>query len=152
MGVNHYRKWETRGFRELGVDNLYSMLAFRQKIFVVEQDCSYEDLDGLDQVSDHIMCFDGPEIIAYARATPPRVRSNNSSLSRISVCHANRDSGLGRELLDKSIDFNFKKWPSHKISISAQTYLIKFYQSLGFQIQGPEYQEDGIPHVKMILN
>ena len=145
------KRWETLGFRDLGIDNLYSLLSFRQRIFVVEQECPYEDLDGVDQSSDHIMCFDGSDIIAYSRSSPPATGSNSSALSRIAVCHLNRNAGLGRELLKKSIDFNFAKWPDSQICISAQTYLIEFYQSLGFLSVGSDYQEDGIPHIKMVL-
>tara|TARA_B100000579_G_scaffold321842_1_gene271550 strand:- start:708 stop:1193 length:486 start_codon:yes stop_codon:yes gene_type:complete len=142
--------WQAFRFADLDKSLMYSILELRQKVFVVEQNCAYRDLDGLDQVASHITCIQNNKIIAYARGLPPLKDSIYSTLGRILVAVEKRGAGLGRELVQRSIDFNLLEWPNRMIRISAQSYLIDFYQGFGFEVKGSEYLEDGIPHTQMI--
>ena len=151
MVMNTNLRWQILKFDELNTCQLYSILELRQEIFVVEQACAYLDLDRLDQTASHIMCIHKNSTIAYARALPPARDSGESSLSRIVVSREMRGTGIGRELVSRAIESNLKIWPMCQIRISAQTYLINFYNALGFTVSGLEYLEDGIPHIKMVL-
>ena len=142
--------WQTFKFSDLDKSLMYSILELRQKVFVVEQNCSYRDLDGLDQVASHVTCIQNKKIIAYSRGLPPSRDSIYSTLSRILVAVEKRGAGLGRELIRRSIDNNTLEWPNRMIRISAQSYLIDFYTEFGFEVKGSEYLEDGIPHTQMI--
>ena len=143
-------KWQALKFSDLDKSQMYSILELRQKVFVVEQNCAYQDLDGLDQVASHVTCIQKSKIIAYARGLPPAKGSSYSTLGRIVVAVEKRGAGLGRELIKRSIENNLLEWPNRMIRISAQSYLIDFYKDLGFEVKGSEYLEDGIPHTQMI--
>ena len=143
-------KWQALKFSDLDKSQVYSILELRQKVFVVEQNCAYQDLDGLDQVASHVTCIQKNKIIAYARGLPPAKDSSYSTLGRIVVAVEKRGAGLGRELIKRSIENNLLEWPNRMIRISAQSYLIDFYKDLGFEVKGSEYLEDGIPHTQMI--
>ena len=143
-------KWQALKFSDLDKSQVYSILELRQKVFVVEQNCAYQDLDGLDQVASHVTCIQKSQIIAYARGLPPAKDSSYSTLGRIVVAVEKRGAGLGRELIKRSIENNLLEWPNRMIRISAQSYLIDFYKDLGFEVKGSEYLEDGIPHTQMI--
>ena len=142
--------WQTFKFSDLNKSLMYSILELRQKVFVVEQNCPYRDLDGLDQVASHVTCIQNNKIIAYARGLPPSKDSIYSTLGRILVAVEKRGVGLGRELVKRSIDSNLLEWPNRMIRISAQSYLIDFYKEFGFEVKGSEYLEDAIPHTQMI--
>jgi len=143
--------WQTFKFDDLDKSLLYSILELRQEVFVVEQTCAYRDLDRLDQAASHIICIYNDNPIAYARALPPPKDSRYSSLGRIVVCHDHRGTGIGSDLVKRSIKHNLQAWTRCKIRISAQTYLIDFYRAFGFKAKGYEYLEDGIPHIQMVL-
>ena len=149
--MNNSLDWSTHRFAELDIHTLYEILALRQSIFVVEQDCPYQDLDGLDQDAYHMSCRDNGDLLAYQRCLPPGVSYPESSIGRIIVSAAARGRKLGRELVQRGIDFNRAHWPDHDIRIGAQAHLADFYGSLGFEIDGEQYVEDGIPHVHMVL-
>ena len=149
MDINQLR-WQSLKFSDLDKSQMYSILELRQKVFVVEQNCAYQDLDGLDQVASHVTCIQNNKIIAYARGLPPAKGSIYSTLGRILVAAEKRGAGLGRELIKRSIENNLLEWPNRMIRISAQSYLIDFYKDLGFEVKGSEYLEDGIPHTQMI--
>ena len=149
MDINQLR-WQSLKFSDLDKSQMYSILELRQKVFVVEQNCAYQDLDGLDQVASHVTCIQKSKIIAYARGLPPAKGSSYSTLGRIVVAVEKRGAGLGRELMKKSIENNLLQWPNRMIRISAQSYLIDFYKDFGFEVKGSEYLEDGIPHTQMI--
>jgi ElaA protein len=106
-------------------------------VFVVEQNCPYPDLDGLDLHGWHMRCLQGGTVLAYQRCLPPGV--------------AYPESSLGRELVQRGIDFNRQRWPEADIYIGAQAYLLAFYSSLGFVSEGEPYLEDGILHIHMRL-
>lgn len=141
--------WHTASFGELALEQLYAVLRLRQEIFVVEQDCVYPDLDGLDLQAVHIFCTQGPLPVAYQRCLPPGLRYPDSSLGRIVVHPDRRGTGLGRQLVQQGIDHNLARWPGNDIVISAQAHLQSFYNSMGFNAEGREYSEDGIPHRQM---
>jgi ElaA protein len=143
--------WEALPFSELGVERLYDIMALRQAVFVVEQDCAYLDCDGLDTVAWHLFCRRGETLLAYQRCLPPGTPYRESSIGRIIVPEAGRGLGLGRDLVRRGIAFNRERWPGHAIRIGAQARLTAFYESLGFVIDGDLYDEDGIDHIHMVL-
>ena len=110
---------------------------------------SYE-LDDLDQVAEHLMCWRGSTLLAYLRILRPGVSYPESSLGRIVVAPQGRGLKLGRELVQRGIDYNSQRWPGDAIQIGAQVYLESFYHSLGFTTVGAPYIEDGIPHIHMV--
>ena len=139
-------------FSELNVDELYEIMALRQEVFVVEQDCPYLDADGKDQHAWHLMGFDKNDtLIAYARIVPPGISYENYvSIGRIVSSPSVRGKGTGKKLMEASLDAVKKLFNNQPIKISAQCYLIRFYESFGFKTTGTEYLEDNIPHIAMI--
>ena len=139
---------------ELGVEELYEILALRQEVFVVEQNCVYQDLDGLDHLADHISLKKQNigRIIAYARVfAPGTVNDDTVVIGRVLVKEQFRKMGLGKKIMEESIAHCKTKYIGADIKISAQTYLNSFYTSLGFEDTGDHYLEDGIPHMAMVL-
>ena len=141
--------WEISTFDALSNNSLYQAMRLRQEVFVVEQNCLYQDLDGLDQESTHMLCWRDTQLLAYQRCLPPGLSYTESSLGRIVVAPAGRGHKLGRELVQRGIDLNIRQWPQSDIKIGAQAYLRSFYESLGFVALGDEYVEDGIAHIHM---
>ncbi len=144
--------WQTTDFTRLGEGALYSLLHLRQAVFVIEQACLYQDLDGLDQAATHMLCWAGDELAAYQRCLAPGASYRESSIGRIVVAPAHRHSGLGKVLVRRGIEHNLRHWPGSGIRINAQAYLGAFYSTLGFVPEGPEYDEDGIPHQQMVYH
>jgi ElaA protein len=143
--------WTWKAFDDLSGAEVYDILALRAAIFVVEQDCAYQDPDGLDRVAHHCLYREGDRLLAYQRSTPPGTPFAESSLGRIVVHEALRGRQVGRELVRRGIAFNFATWPGHAILIGAQAHLTAFYASLGFESLEDPYLEDGIEHVHMRL-
>jgi len=145
-------EWSVQSFDELAVRDLYRLLAARVDVFVVEQDCPYQDLDGHDDGAIHVSGWrnDG-EPAAYARVLGPGVRFEEPSIGRVLTTSAVRGTGAGRELMRRSIAATRAAFPGRAIRISAQRYLERFYGELGFTIESEPYLEDGIPHVEMLL-
>lgn len=141
--------WQLYRFDELSTDQLYAIIRLRQDIFVVEQNCIYSDLDGLDQESLHLCGWRDNELLCYLRCLPPGLDYQESALGRILVGPAARGLKLGRELVRRGIEVNLKQWPGSGIRIGAQAYLEGFYEDLGFETCSDVYDEDGIPHIKM---
>lgn len=145
-------RWQTTPFTDLGIDELYAVLHLRQEVFVVEQECAYLDLDYKDQVATHMLCSSGVNLLAYQRCLPPGVSYAESSLGRIVVHPSIRGEKLGRDLVRRGIEHNRARWPEAGVCISAQAQLQRFYESLGFEVEGDEYLEDGLPHLKMRIS
>ncbi len=124
-------------------------LALRAQVFVVEQNCAYQDPDGKDLVSYHLLMESGEELVAYARLVPPGVSFDEASIGRVVTSKTVRGNGWGKALMDVAIAQTQKKFEVQEICISAQSYLLKFYSDLGFEAEGEEYLEDDIPHRKM---
>lgn len=144
-------KWEIKKYTELNVDELYTMLQLRSEVFVVEQDCVYQDIDGKDQIALHVLGYYEDELIAYARIFHKGDYFKEASIGRIIVKETYRSKDVGHRLLDYAINFIQFTLNEKNIRISAQKYLISFYQKHGFLVDGEGYLEDGIPHINMLL-
>jgi ElaA protein len=142
-------EWVLKKFGELSLDELYSILELRSKVFIVEQNCIYNDPDGKDQVAWHLIGMEKDQLIAYSRILPPGVIYTDPAIGRVVTLPSKRKSGLGRELMSRSIKHCEDLFGQTSITLSAQAYLKKFYESLGFSTIGEEYLDDGIPHIKM---
>ena len=137
-------------FNELSTHELYAVLQLRAEVFVVEQDCVYQDLDNKDLDAYHMLGVLDTKIVAYTRIFKPGDYFLESSIGRIVVKKEFRKFQFGYQLVVNSIQFIENNLQQNKILISAQSYLSKFYNSLGFTQVGEEYLEDGIPHIKML--
>ncbi len=145
-------RWNLVPFSDLSVAELYDLLALRQLVFCVEQKCPYLDCDGKDQASLHLLGREpSGRLVAYARLVPAGVTFEEPSIGRV-VSHPDvRRSGMGRELMRQAIARTLTTFGPHPIRIGAQLYLKRFYEDLGFDVASPVYDEDGIPHVQMLL-
>lgn len=142
-------QWKIEAWNEIDRDGLYALLQLRAEVFVVEQDCAYQDLDGKDEVALHVSAWDAGECVATARVLPPGVSYAEPSIGRVVVKESARLTGLGRLLMGHALAASCDRWPTAGVRISAQTYLEAFYRSLGFAPSSEPYLEDGLPHVQM---
>lgn len=140
----------TKNFHALNTQELYGLLQLRSEVFVVEQDCVYQDLDGKDSKAIHVIGKKGDKVVAYTRVFAPGDYFPEASIGRVVVKKDQRKYGYGKTIMEASIKAVEAQLHTTTIRISAQTYLRKFYSSLGFQAEGEEYLEDGIPHVSMV--
>ena len=143
-------KVEILEFKEFTAHKLYEILRLRSEVFVVEQDCVYQDLDNKDQKAIHILGSIKGVVVAYTRFFKPGDYFENASIGRVVVHPKYRGKDYGKEIMQESIDYARTKGHSSLI-ISAQCYLDKFYTDLGFTATGKEYLEDGIPHQEMVM-
>ncbi len=141
---------EVKKFDELNTTTLYDILQLRSEIFVVEQDCVYQDLDGKDQKALHVIGKKNNKVVAYTRVFRSGDYFEHSSIGRVVVAKDQRQYGYGKVIMNASIKAVKEHLNEDTIKISAQTYLKKFYNGLGFKEYGEEYLEDGIPHVAMM--
>ena len=140
-----------KSFGQLGTQELYDILALRSKIFVVEQECAYQDLDYLDQQSTHVLGTVDGKLIAYTRVVPPGLSYDDYvAIGRVVVDREHRRQNLGYEIMEVSNKLAIQTY-ERSIKISAQVYAIPFYEKLGYSVVGEEYLEDDIPHTAMIL-
>ena len=144
--------WEWKSFIDLHRDDLYEILKFRQEIFVVEQKSWYLDVDGLDQASLHLLVRNKENLIGYLRLTSPEKKYIETSIGRVSIHIKHRGEGLGDQLLIMGIEKGKEVYGSGAFRISAQEHLISYYEKHGFKAQGSPYDEDGIPHIEMLLD
>ena len=144
--------WTFKKFDELTARELYAIMQLRNEVFVVEQNCVYQDADNKDQQSMHLCGWDAEKLVAYTRIIPPGISYNEASIGRVVTSPAYRNTGAGRQVMKESISLTLSAFNCNEIKIGAQVYLTKFYQSLGFVPCSDEYLEDGIPHIEMILN
>lgn len=143
-------KFVVKRYTELTRDELYAILQLRSEIFVVEQNCVYQDIDYKDQEAYHVIGIKQGTIVAYARVFDSGAYFELPSIGRILVKEDQRMFKYGHQLVQEAINFITSTFSNTAILISAQTYLLKFYNNLGFVPQGEEYLEDGIPHIKML--
>lgn len=143
-------KIKIKSFEQLTKLELYKLLQLRSEIFVVEQDCVYQDLDGKDEKSLHVLGFKNEKIIAYTRVFKPGDYFEEASIGRVVVAKNQRKHKYGYDIMKASIETIKTQFNTDIIKISAQCYLNKFYTNLGFKNFGETYLEDGIPHVAMI--
>jgi ElaA protein len=148
-------EWQWTSFQAMGVEALYAMLALRSAVFVVEQQCIYQDIDGLDRQALHLLGWQTsagvPQLVACVRLLAPGVRYREPSLGRVVCASEVRGHGVGRELMRQALAHARRFYPRQAIRISAQCYLERFYAELGFLAVGEAYDEDGIPHREMLL-
>lgn len=143
--------WHIKNYKDLSLDLFHDMLGLRVAVFVVEQDCPYQEVDGYDKFADHIAATDEKgEVVACLRVLPAGITRQEISIGRVVVHEAHRSSGLGHELMNKAMHFVKKKYGEASIKISAQEHLSNFYKKHGFLQCGDGYLEDGIPHIPML--
>jgi ElaA protein len=141
--------WKIKSFESLSVHELYDILKLRSAIFVVEQNCVYLDLDGKDKVALHLLGeFEG-KIVAYSRLFKPGISFDNASIGRVVVDANFRSRKWGHDLMQEAIQGIKTQFDETKITIGAQLYLKKFYESHGFIQSSEMYLEDDIPHIEM---
>ena len=149
----HWHSWE-----ELSKEWMYRILAAREAVFVVEQSCPYQELDGRDPEALHLYALGGQtvnaghrEIAAYLRLLPPGAVYQEAAIGRVLTTKPYRSFGLARDGMIMAIEKAGKCYPEAGIRLSAQCYLQSFYENLGFLPVGEPYDEDGIPHIEMLL-
>ncbi len=143
--------WIIKHFSSLSLDELYSVIQLRQAVFVVEQNCPYQDADDKDRAAVHVMGFDGrKELAAYARLLPAGASFEEVSIGRVITSKSARGSGSGKELIRLCLQHIEQLYGKVPVRIGAQCYLIQFYSGFGFKVVSPEYLEDNIPHVEML--
>lgn len=143
-------KIEIKAFPELSAASLYEVLKLRSKVFVVEQNCVYQDPDGYDPVALHVLGWKKNRLIAYARCFRPGDYFEEASVGRVVCDPVFRNAGYGHEIFKASVQAIEEFFEVRKIRISAQTYLHDFYAAHGFKKTGNQYLEDGLPHIAMI--
>ncbi len=142
--------WHCKSFSELTTEELYKILQLRNEVFVVEQNCPYQDCDGKDLKAIHLSAWQGEKVVAYTRLLPIGVSyPDAASIGRVVTSPAFRKQSLGKILMKKSIENACLFYGSVPITIGAQLYLKAFYESFGFVQAGEPYLEDGIPHITM---
>lgn len=142
-------RFKVKKFSKLSNEELYDILRLRAEIFVVEQQCVYQDMDGVDKRSLHLFGSAGNEIVAYARIIPAGITYKTASIGRVVVAQKHRGKKHAYKLMDKAVKVIRKKFRTDEITISAQLYLKEFYANAGFKAEGKKYLEDNIPHIKM---
>ncbi len=142
----------TKTFYELDTEDLYQILRLRSEVFVVEQDCVYQDLDNKDQNAIHLYYKENDQIVAYTRIFKAGDYYENPCIGRVVVSKKNRGNDLGKKIMIDSMEYIKQNIKGEKIELSAQKYLDKFYKDLGFYKIGEDYLEDGIPHQRMIFD
>lgn len=140
----------TKTFEELTNNELYEVLQLRSDIFVVEQDCVYQDIDGKDERALHVLGWEDGKLVAYARCFQAGDYFDQAAIGRILVRENYRKLGYGHTITKASIKALKTKYKADTIKISAQTYLVIFYERHGFKTTGDRYLEDGIPHIAMV--
>ena len=138
-------------FDSISKEELYDVLSLRQRVFIIEQDCFYEDLDYSDQDANHLLLYKDKKLIGYSRVFPPGIKYDAASIGRIVVDDKFRGMEYGKMITTESIEFIKNNFPKSDIFISAQFRLVHFYENLGFKIEGSVYLEDNIDHIKMVM-
>ena len=144
--------WYHKHFEELITTELYQILQLRNEVFIVEQNCPFQDLDDKDLKCYHFIGLDtdAQKVSAYTRIVPAGISFEEASIGRVVTSPLARNEGIGKQLMNKSIELLEELYGSVSIKIGAQLYLKKFYESFGFQQVENVYLEDGIEHILMI--
>ncbi|WP_346836816.1 GNAT family N-acetyltransferase [Microbulbifer sp. SAOS-129_SWC] len=146
--------WQWAEFSELSAQQLYAILRERQEVFTVEQDCAYQDADDKDPCAWHLIGWsdaDSEQVLAYLRVVFPGKKYAEPSIGRVLTSAATRGTGIGRELMRRALREIARAYPHTAVRISAQQYLESFYREFGFERVSAPYDEDGIPHIEMLL-
>lgn len=148
-------QWQCLLFDQLTAKQLYAILAARSEVFIVEQNCVYQDIDSIDLHCHHLIAWteqsDQSELAAYLRIVPPGKVFTEASIGRVITSKFARGTGIGKQLLMRGIEETQELYPQDGLKIAAQQYLEKFYEGFGFKTVSSMYLEDGIPHIEMIL-
>ena len=144
-------KLEVKPWEKLSRQQINEIFSLRSEVFIVEQECPYQDVDGKDEIADHVMLYVGEELVGYTRIFTKNTYFREASFGRAVVKKKHRGEGYGHLLVEKSLK-HLKEKKQTSIKISAQSYLKDFYSSHGFTAKGEEYMEDGIPHTAMYLS
>jgi ElaA protein len=142
--------WVCKKFDDLSPHELYAILQLRNEVFVVEQNCIYQDADNKDQASHHLMAWKDETLAGYTRLIPAGIAYELPSIGRVVTSPKLRGTGLGKVLMQRSMECMENLFGKTSIKLGAQLYLKKFYESLGFQQSSDVYLEDGIEHIEMI--
>jgi ElaA protein len=143
-------EWVCKKFDDLTTAELYTILRLRIEVFVVEQNCVFQDADNKDQPAHHLMGFSNGQLVAYTRLLNAGTAYDKVSIGRVVTNPKYRNTGIGKLLMEKSIDYCTTLFGKQDIKIGAQFYLKKFYESFGFIQTSTVYDEDGIDHIEMI--
>jgi ElaA protein len=143
-------KITVKTFDQLTINELHDLLRLRSEVFVVEQDCVYQDIDGKDKKALHVIGEQDNKIVAYTRCFKPGIYFDEAAIGRVVVDQSYRKFKLGHDIMKASIEAIRNHYSTETIKLSGQTYLIKFYKTHGFKQIGEGYLEDGIPHIAMI--
>ena len=143
-------QWRWHPWQELSPDVLHGFLKLRSDIFVVEQNCVYSDMDGLDPRCTHLCGYNSEQLVAYLRVVPPGLKSEIPALGRLVVAKSHRRRGLSRQAIELGLARCARHFPGQPVRAQAQAHLASFYQTLGFTKVSDEYREDGIAHVDML--
>ena len=143
-------KCKLKEFKELTIEELYEILKLRAEVFVVEQNCPYQDLDDKDQSSYHLFLEDNGQIIAVLRILPKNIAYKEMAIGRLIVKKSYRGKGISRKMMLRAMEFITEDLGKEKIRLSGQAYLSDFYQSLGFEKVSEMYLEDGIEHFEFL--
>lgn len=151
---NYWQKksmnWILKTFKDLSASEMYAILQLRSEVFVVEQNCVYQDADNKDKYAWHLMGWKEEKLVAYTRLLPAGISYKEPSIGRVVTSTSVRGTGAGRELMKQSIETCYTLFGQQSIRIGAQLYLKDFYTSLGFLATGDVYLEDGIEHIEMV--
>ena len=143
--------WQTKAFKDLAVDEYFEILYLRTEIFIVEQDCPYQEVDEKDRQSFHLFgSAENGKVIAVTRVLPAGVSYKEISIGRVALKKEYRGKGIADELMEETIQFIENKFGKQRIRISAQVYLLNYYNKHGFEQVGESYLEDNIPHIEMV--
>ena len=145
--------WQLKSFSQLTTMQLYQLLKLRMDVFVIEQECLYQELDDKDHMHavNHLLGYDGDHLVACARLLPKGISYPSVSIGRVAIAESHRGSGTGHQLIQQALNSCEALWPNEPIEIGAQEYLSTFYQKHGFVPTSTVYIEDGIPHIDMKL-
>ena len=141
--------FSVKQFEQLSTKELFEIYKLRSKVFVVEQNCPYQDIDEKDTEAFHVLMLDNHLLLGYSRILPPGISYKEPSIGRVVVDKEFRGNQSGKSLMKYSLNKALELYKNQDVVISAQLYLIRFYSELGFIKEGAEYLEDDIPHVKM---
>ena len=138
-------------FQDLSPQELYDVVQLRQNVFIIEQECFYEDLDGYDQQALHLLVYDKSVLAAYLRIFKPGIKYKEASLGRIIVSKTFRGTNVGKSLINEGINYTWDSFSASAIRIEAQSDLQSYYNQFGFLEEGEIYKVDGINHIQMVL-
>jgi ElaA protein len=147
--ANRLIRWHFAAFAQLTPQQIHDLYRLRVAVFIVEQDCVFQDVDGVDPQCLHLLGYAGDELVAYARLLPAGVKFDDPSIGRVITAPSVRRSGMGRVLMSEAMKRASQLWPGAQLRIGAQAHLERFYNEFGFRKVGQPYDEDGILHIEM---